>query len=134
MDLRRSFQSGGQFLATSHNPEFMSQFSRENTFLLARRGHLGPTLVKPLNGVQIKGEGLIPDDLKDRVFVLGILSQPEKLKDDKGLTFEQIGRELEEDCPRQPDGIWNHELLKHNALEVDRMWKALGGILFPSKS
>jgi predicted ATPase len=56
MDLRRSFQSGGQFLATSHNPEVISQFSRENTFLLARRSHLEPTLVKPLNGLQIRGD------------------------------------------------------------------------------
>ena len=56
MDLRRSFQSGGQFLATSHNPEVMSQFSRENTFLLTRRSHLEPTLVKSLNGVQIRGD------------------------------------------------------------------------------
>jgi predicted ATPase len=56
MELRRSFQSGGQFLATSHNPEVMSQFSRENTFLLTRRSHLEPTLVKSLNGMPLKGD------------------------------------------------------------------------------
>ena len=56
MDLRRSFQSGGQFLATSHNPEVMSQFSRENTFLLTRRSHLEPTLVTHLNGAEITGD------------------------------------------------------------------------------
>jgi hypothetical protein len=79
-------------------------------------------------------EHLIPDDLRDRVFIIGVLSRPEKLKEDKRLTFEEIGRELEEDCPRQPDGIWNHDLLKHNAVELDRMWKTLGPILFPSKA
>jgi len=56
MDLRRSFQSGGQFVATSHNPEVMSQFSREDIFLLARRSHLEPVLVRPLNGVSIRGD------------------------------------------------------------------------------
>lgn len=56
MELRRSFQSGGQFLATSHNPEVMSQFSRENTFLLTRRSHLEPTLVKSLNGMPLRGD------------------------------------------------------------------------------
>lgn len=76
-------------------------------------------------------ESLIPDDLRDRVFVIGVLSQPEKLKEDKGLSFEQLGRELEEDCPRQTGGIWNHELLKHNAVELDRLWKTLGDILYP---
>jgi hypothetical protein len=79
-------------------------------------------------------ERLIPDDLQDRVFVIGVLSQPEKLKEDKVLTFEEIGRELEEDCPRQRAGVWNHALLKHNAVELDRMWKTLGTILFPSKA
>ena len=79
-------------------------------------------------------ERLIPEDLRDRAFVIGALSQPEKLKADTRLTFEEIGRELEEDCPRQPDGIWTHELLKHNAAELDRMWKTLGPILLPSKA
>jgi hypothetical protein len=79
-------------------------------------------------------DGLNPDDLRDRVFVIGVLSRPEKLKEDTRLTFEGIGRELEKDCPRQPAGIWNHELLKHNAVELDRMWKTLGAILFPGKA
>jgi len=79
-------------------------------------------------------DGHIPDGLRDRVFVIGVLSQPEKLKEDKNLAFEKIGQELAEDCPTQPDGIWNHDLLKHNAVELGRMWKTLGAILFPSKA
>jgi len=79
-------------------------------------------------------EGLIPDDLQDRVFVIGVWSQPEKLKEDTMLTFEGIGGKLEQDCPRQPAGIWNHELLNHNAVDLDRLWKSLGAILFPGKA
>ena len=72
----------------------------------------------------------IPHDLQDRVFVIGALSQPEDLKADTRLTFEEIGRELGQDCPSQPAGIWNHELLTHNAVELGRMWKTLGAIPF----
>jgi predicted ATPase len=56
MDLRRSFQSGGQIVATSHNPQAIEQFSRDNTFLLDRRSHLEPTLIRPLSEVPIEGD------------------------------------------------------------------------------
>lgn len=54
--LRRAFQSGGQFIATSHNPEAIRHFSEENTLLLRRRNHLEPTIVQPLNELQISGD------------------------------------------------------------------------------
>jgi predicted ATPase len=54
--LRKSFQSGGQFIATSHNPEAIRRFSEENTLVLHRRSHLEPTLVRPLSEIQISGD------------------------------------------------------------------------------
>lgn len=54
--LRRAFQSGGQFIATSHNDEAIPRFSDENTFLLHRRNHLEPTIVRPVNELQIQGD------------------------------------------------------------------------------
>lgn len=54
--LRQAFQSGGQFIATSHNPEAIRGFSDENTLRLYRRNHLEPTLVRPLNELQIHGD------------------------------------------------------------------------------
>lgn len=55
--LRRAFQSGGgQFIATSHNPEAIRRFSNENTLLLHRRSHLEPTIVRPLSKIQISGD------------------------------------------------------------------------------
>jgi ABC-type cobalamin/Fe3+-siderophores transport system ATPase subunit len=54
--LRRAFQSGGQFIATSHNPEAISRFSEENTLLLHRKNHLEPTVIRPLNKLQISGD------------------------------------------------------------------------------
>lgn len=54
--LRQGFQSGGQFITTSHNPEAIRRFSEENTLVLHRRSHLEPTNVRPLSDIQINGE------------------------------------------------------------------------------
>jgi energy-coupling factor transporter ATP-binding protein EcfA2 len=54
--LRKAFQSGGQFIATSHNPEAIRRFSDENTLVLYRRNHLEPTLVRPLKEVPVNGD------------------------------------------------------------------------------
>ncbi len=65
--LRRSFESGGQLLATSHNPEAIRHFSTENTFLLGRHSHLEPTIVRPLADVKFDGnlvDAMIRDDVE----------------------------------------------------------------------
>ncbi|MBD2312357.1 AAA family ATPase [Desertifilum sp. FACHB-1129] len=56
MSLRRSFKSSGQILATSHNEEAIRKFSSENTFLLDRKSHLEPTLIRLLSEVSIGGD------------------------------------------------------------------------------
>ncbi len=66
MALRRGFQSGGQFIATSHNPEAVRRFSDENTFLLVRKSHLEPTTVRVLSQI-VKGDlvsALVQGDLE----------------------------------------------------------------------
>lgn len=67
MALRRAFQSGGQFIATSHNPEAIRRFSDENTLLLSRKSHLEPTMVRPLSEIQVNGDlvsALVRGDLE----------------------------------------------------------------------
>jgi predicted ATPase len=54
--LRTAFQSGGQFIATSHNPEAIRRFSEENTLVLHRKNHLEPTVVRPLSEMQVSGD------------------------------------------------------------------------------
>ncbi len=54
--LRKAFQSGGQFIATSHNSEAIRRFSGENTLVLYRKNHLEPTLVRPLSEIQVNGD------------------------------------------------------------------------------
>jgi len=56
MALRQAFQSGGQFIATSHNPEAIRRFSDENTIVLYRKSHLEPTTARPLNELQVNGD------------------------------------------------------------------------------
>ena len=54
--LRKAFQSGGQFIATSHNPEAIRSFSDENTLLLYRKSHLEPTIIRPLSELPVSGD------------------------------------------------------------------------------
>jgi hypothetical protein len=56
LDLRKAFQLGGQFIATSHNPEAITGFSDENTLVLYRKNHLEPTIVRPLGELQVSGD------------------------------------------------------------------------------
>jgi energy-coupling factor transporter ATP-binding protein EcfA2 len=54
--LRTAFRSGGQFIATSHNPEAIRRFSEENTLVLYKNSHLEPTVVRRLGEIQVNGD------------------------------------------------------------------------------
>lgn len=56
MALRSSFESGGQILITSHNPEAIRRFSDNNTLVLYRRSHVEPTRVKSLEELNVQGD------------------------------------------------------------------------------
>jgi hypothetical protein len=67
MGLRKAFQSAGQFIATSHNPEAVSRFSNDNTLFFHRNSHLEPTIVRPLSDLQVSGDlvsALVRGDLE----------------------------------------------------------------------
>jgi|SRR5271166_3744757 len=72
----------------------------------------------------------IPANLADRVFVLGSLTNPEDLKHSFGRTFEEIGTALAEDCREDTNQIWGHNLLSHNATELDRLRRSVRPFLF----
>lgn len=55
LNLRRSFPSG-QFLMTSHNDQAFSRFSRENTWVLGRRSHLEPTIIRLVADLPVNGD------------------------------------------------------------------------------
>lgn len=75
-------------------------------------------------------ENYIPDDLKARVFVLGVLSEPENLRTEIKKTFEEIGEALAKDCSDNTNDLWGHNLLKHNKRELDRMGSSVKPFLF----
>lgn len=54
--LRRAFRHGSQLIATSHNPEAISCFSRENTLYLYRKSHLEPTIVRRIEDLNVNGD------------------------------------------------------------------------------
>jgi ABC-type sugar transport system ATPase subunit len=56
MAIRKAFQSGGQFITTSHNPEAIRRFSDENTFVLHRKNHLEPTQIRSLSEITVHGD------------------------------------------------------------------------------
>jgi hypothetical protein len=71
-------------------------------------------------------------DLKKRVFVLGVQSEPEELK--KNIAnlnyFEEIGKALAQDCVNDTDNIWRHVLLKHNRKELNSLISYVKPFLF----
>ena len=54
--LRKTFQSKGQFIATSHNREAIRSFSDENILYLYRKSHLEPTVIRPISEMQVNGD------------------------------------------------------------------------------
>jgi hypothetical protein len=74
----------------------------------------------------------IPGHLRDRVFILGVLTEPEDLKHDLG-SLETIGLALAKDCREDTTATWGHGLLQHNAEEIGRLRVQLRPILFPNR-
>ena len=74
----------------------------------------------------------IPDQLAERVFVLGALTEPEGLKRAGLGSPEEIGLAMAKDCRERTDTIWNHDLLRHNVPELERLLPLVRPILFPS--
>lgn len=64
--LRKMTNWRGQFIATTHHPETVRKFSDETTFVLTRKSHLDPAVVRPLSGFALSGDlinALIRDDI-----------------------------------------------------------------------
>ena len=82
----------------------------------------------PARGFNIKAQ--ISDDVKDRVFVIGVLSEPEELKS-ANQKYERIGGLIADGCKDNNSEFWQHELLVHNLEEVQRLSEAFHDLFFP---
>ncbi len=72
----------------------------------------------------------IPDNLRNRVFILGVKTEPEDLRRDLRMTFEEIGTILTENCPLAINEIWKNSFLIHNESERMRMVDDVRSFLF----
>ncbi len=72
-----------------------------------------------------KAAEYIPSSLRDRVFVLGCLDEPEAIRNATGLTKEQLGEALAGDCINDNGGLWQNAILAHNQAELARMKQAI---------
>jgi len=72
----------------------------------------------------------IPGDVSERVFVLGVLTEPERLRVMLGMNYEKIGASLADECYRNERKFWAHELLAHNEAELVRLNESVRSFLF----
>ena len=72
----------------------------------------------------------VPEGVRDRVFVIGVLSNPEDLKRSLNKNFEQIGSQIAEGCKDSSIDFWQHDLLVHNIEEIRRLSGAVRDIFF----
>ncbi len=73
---------------------------------------------------------VIPEDLAERVFVIGVWSEPEDLPRAELGSKEDVGYKLASECYDDSRDVY--DLLRHNADELDRMTTILRPILFPT--
>jgi hypothetical protein len=73
---------------------------------------------------------VIPDDLGKRVFVLGVLTEPEALKRKIHGSYDDIGKKLANECRAGTYSIWTDNLLYHNQPELVRLREAVHAWLF----
>ena len=76
-----------------------------------------------------QAKDVIPVNLKQRVFVLGVLTEPEEFPTSLG-SYETIGLALAKDCREGTGTTWGHALLRHNASELVRLRECVRPILF----
>ena len=66
----------------------------------------------------------LPANVADRVYLLGCLHEPEKLKAacNYSKSIEKLGLELSSDCdPHPAQNLWQHDHMLHNAAELNRL-------------
>ena len=111
------------------------EFQSVHAIEMDRRPHRFMVLLIDFDGLHSARLNLarnkyIPQHLADRVFVLGVSSEPEDLKR-SGLGSPQVvGLDLARDCREGTNTTWGHELLQHNAGEVDRLRERVRPIFF----
>jgi hypothetical protein len=71
-----------------------------------------------------------PSDVVDRIFLLGCLSEPERLRTESGLNLERIGKALATECADENYELWHSSQLQHLQFISTPDAKALRDIVF----
>jgi hypothetical protein len=108
-------------------------FEAEHVNEMDRCGHRLMILLidfdNSLDWVQ-NAQARIPQNLANRVFVLGALTNPEDLTRARLGSLEGIGRGMADDCRNGTNSIWSHRLLQQNAGELNRLRPLVKPMLF----
>lgn len=76
-------------------------------------------------------EQIFPDGLPDRTYVFGSFKEAENLRRELGLTYEQLGERVADECrDARQESIWEHPLLRHNRAMLDRAMNELRPLFF----
>jgi ABC-type cobalamin/Fe3+-siderophores transport system ATPase subunit len=67
ISLRKMTNRSGQFIAATHHPETVRKFSNETTFVLTRKSHLDPTVVRPLAEITGYSGDLVHALIRDEI-------------------------------------------------------------------
>ena len=113
--------------------EVLNRFKAEHVREMDRNGNRFMVLLIDFDGRKDRldiAKASIPEDLKERVFVLGAWGDLEELRQDLG-SYEAIGLAMAKDCRQSTELTWAHRLLCHNAGELERLRKQVRPILFP---
>ena len=73
-----------------------------------------------------------PDDLVDRIFLLGAIQTPEVFRKNVGDKSERIGERMADECFNETFDLWNHEDLIHLSDEIQRAKHVIRPIVFPT--
>ncbi len=72
----------------------------------------------------------IPADLQERFYILGCSDEPEPLLASLGIRAEALGGRLASDCDHGTNEAWSHDMLAHNATELERLKTNVKDFLF----
>lgn len=115
--------------------EVLDRFKSDHIIAMERNANRFMILLIDFDGSQSRlktARAAIPAHLIERVFILGAWSEPEDLRRAHLGSYETIGLAMAKDCRDDTDTTWGHELLRHNASELDRLRLEVRPILFQS--
>lgn len=115
-------------------PKVLDTFKEEYLPLLRHNEFMHVVMLIDFDGKheerRAKFNDEIPDDVRERVFVIGPFGTPESLRQSLGKGYEDIGRSLADDCDGDRRDTWDHELLQHNEVDRIRLLQTVRSFLF----